>query len=132
MVVYIQDVHQNEEAQRHIASAVDSLVNAQQAGLVALEGAFAPIDVKAYHDFEDREVIGLTADSLLRENLITGPVHAAMTTKSPLPPLVGVDDPVHYNANVDAYRQSAPKIEAYKKEVSARKFNLEKEKASVF
>lgn len=132
VVVHIQDVHQNKEAQQHIAGAVESLLHAHQAGLVALEGAFAPIDVKAYHDFEDREVIGLTADCLLRENLITGPVHAAMTTQAILPPLLGVDDPIHYNANVNAYRQSAPKIDGFKKDLAARKFNLEKVKTSVF
>lgn len=132
VVIYIQDVHQNEEAQQHIAGAVESLLQARQAGLLALEGAFDVIDVRAYHDFEDREVIGLTADCLLRENFITGPVHAAMTTTANLPPLLGVDDPVHYNANVNAYRQSAPKIGVFKKDLAARKFNLEKTKSSVF
>lgn len=132
VVIHIQDVHQNQEAQQHIAGAVDSLLHAHQAGLVALEGAFAPIDVKKYHDFEEREVIKLTADCLLRENLISGPVHAAMTTKATLAPLLGVDDPVHYNANVNAYRASAPKIDALKKDLAARRFNLEKAKTSVF
>jgi hypothetical protein len=132
VVVHIQDVHQNEDAQRHIGGAVDALVQAHQADLVALEGAFAPIDVKAFHDFEDREVIGLTADCLLRENLITGPVHTFMTTKATLPPLVGVDDKTHYDANVEAYRQSAPIMEEMKKTVAAQKFKLDLAKKQVF
>ena len=89
IVVHIQDVHQNLEAQRHIGGAVDALLQAHQADLVALEGAFAPIDVKAYHDFGDRDAIAQTADCLLRENLITGPVRTFMTTPAVLPPLVG-------------------------------------------
>lgn len=132
VVVHVQDVHQNEDAQRHIGATVDSLLQAHQVGLVALEGAFAPIDVKPFHDFDDREVIGLTADCLLRENLITGPVHAFMTAKAMLPLLVGVDDLAHYNANVEAYRQSAPRIEAYKNDLSRQKAGLEQEKKVVF
>ncbi|MBK8869594.1 MAG: hypothetical protein IPN19_00735 [Elusimicrobia bacterium] len=121
VVVHIQDVHQNEDAQRHIGGAVESLMKAGAAGVVGLEGSFEPIDVKSYHDFESREVIRLTADYLLKENKITGPVHAAMTTPAPLAPMLGVDDPTHYNANVDAYRQSAPRVEAYKKPWAAQK-----------
>lgn len=132
VVVHIQDVHQNQDAQRHIGGAIESLLQSGQAGVVGLEGGFAPIDVKAYHDYKNREVIGLTADYLLKENLITGPVHTAMTTPAPLAPMVGVDDPVHYNANVEAYRQSAPKIDTYKKAWEAKKYKLAEEKKNVF
>jgi hypothetical protein len=132
VVVHIQDVHQNQDAQRHIGGAIESLLSSGQAGIVGLEGAFAPIDVKAYHDYKNREVIRLTADYLLKENLITGPVHTAMTTPAPLAPMVGVDDATHYNANVDAYRLSAPNVDTYKKAWTAKKFALAQEKKKVF
>jgi hypothetical protein len=132
VVVHIQDVHQNENAQRHIGGVVESLMKAGQAGVVGLEGSSTPINVQAYHDFKDREVIRLTADYLLKENKITGPIHAAMTTPAPLAPMLGVDDPTHYNANVDAYRQSAPKVDIYKKAWAAKKLSLEGEKKAVF
>ncbi len=86
LVIHIQDVHQNEVAQRHIDETIRSILNTQKAGLVALEGAFEPIHVEKYRDFRDRQVIDLAADCLLRENLITGAVHAAITTQK-TPPL---------------------------------------------
>ena len=132
VVVHIQDVHQNQDAQRHIGGVIESLLTSGQAGVVGLEGSFAPIDVKAYHDYKNREVIRLTADYLLKENLITGPVHTAMTTPAPLAPMLGVDDATHYNANVEAYRQSAPKVDTYKKAWTAKKFALAQEKKKVF
>jgi hypothetical protein len=132
VVVHIEDIHQNEDAQRHIGSAVDALVKASQADVVALEGAFSPVDVKAFHDFEDREVVGLTADYLLRENKVTGPVHAFMTTTATLPPLVGVDDKAHYDANVEAYRQSAPNLKEAVSWLASQKTELDLKKKSVF
>ena len=40
-------------------------------------------------------------------------------------------DPAHYNANVDAYRQSSPHLEALKKELAARKAILDQEKTGL-
>lgn len=132
VVIHIQDVHQNEDAQRHIGGVVGSLVLAGQADLVALEGAFAPIDVTAYHEFEDREVIAQAANCLLRGNLITGPVHTLMTTKAALPLFVGVDDKAHYEANVEAYRRSVPRVAEYKKVIVDRKRELGRVKKKIF
>lgn len=132
IVIHIQDAHQNEDAQRHIAGTVELLFKTGQAGLIALEGAFDPIDVKAFHDLENRDVVRLTADCLLKENLLTGPVQAAMTTAEKLPPLLGIDDPNHYNANVQAYRLAAPQVDAVKKKTAILRNDLETSKRKHF
>lgn len=109
-VMLIQDVHMNTDAQRHISSAVKSLATRGGATVVALEGAFGPLDLTAYQTYPDHSVMRVVADFLLREHHVSGPVHAALTEPS-FPPLVGVDDRDLYNANVQAYRDAAPKID---------------------
>lgn len=44
VVVHIQDVHLNEEAQNNIAAILKSLTDQKKAGLIALEGAFEPLN----------------------------------------------------------------------------------------
>jgi hypothetical protein len=78
---------------------------------VALEGAADPLDLSRYRAFPDRQTIRQAADYLLRENRISGPAHAGFTGDNKFPPLVGIDDPRHYRANVKAYTDSALKME---------------------
>jgi hypothetical protein len=132
VVLHIQDVHQNQEAQRNIALTIKSLVDSGQAGAIALEGAFEPIDLKRFRAFEDREVVRKVADYLLRENKITGPIHTAMTGPVEFPPVVGVDDRVHYEANVEAYKQSAPRLEEYRKKIQAVQADVENQKQRLY
>jgi hypothetical protein len=132
MVIHIQDVHQNLDAQKNIGRLVGSLLASQQAGLIALEGTWGNINLQPFRDFPHRQAVKQSADYLLKENTISGPVHAILTGTGPLPPLIGIDDPTHYNANVEAYRQSAPRIAAIKKVLAQAKATLDQEKARVF
>lgn len=132
VVIHIQDVHQNAEAQKNIAGAVGSLMSRKTVGLVALEGAFDPMDLGRFRSFPDRDVVGKTADWLLREHRISGPVHAALTVPGDVPPLAGIDDPVHHQANVAAYTASAPKVQEFKELLAGRQSALDARKAAVF
>lgn len=132
IVVHIQDVHQNQEAQENIAAAVQSLVDAKAAGLIALEGAFAPVDLSRYRAFPDKAIVRKTADYLLRRHKISGPVHAAFTSPSEIPPLIGVDDPAHHAANVAAYVGAAPRAAGARVRLAERAAALERRKQTVF
>ena len=132
IVIHIQDVHQNPEAQKNIGKVIQELIAKKQVGLVALEAAFEPIDVQAYRAFPDREVIRKTADYLLRENKITGPVHTAMTVAHEIPPFVGVDDARRYQANVEAYKESVARAEDYKERLKETTERLQNRKLTVF
>jgi hypothetical protein len=87
------------EAQKNIAETIKSVVggwplavgnqlpiaNSQpRISLIALEGSATPINLDKYRRFPDREAVRETADWLLKENKISGPVHALLT--SPIPP----------------------------------------------
>jgi len=120
-VIHIQDVHGNEEAQRNIGRAIQELINMKQVDLIALEGAVGPIDVSAFQSYPDKEITLQAADGLLRENRISGPIHAAFTSPRAFPRMVGVDDAAHYQANVLAVRQSAALEKACKEKLAGEK-----------
>jgi hypothetical protein len=132
VVIHIQDVHQNLDAQKNIGRLVDSLLTAKLANLIALEGTWGDINLQPFRDFPHRQAVEQSADYLLKENKISGPIHTVLTGTGPLPLLIGIDDPTHYNANVEAYRQSAPRIEEIKKSLAQKKATLDQEKARVF
>jgi hypothetical protein len=132
VVVNIQDIHMNLEAQRNMAGAVESLMTKGQAGLLALEGAFGDTRVELYRTFPNKEALRMAADYMLRKNGITGPVFAALTHKGNIPPIVGVDDKAHYDANVQAYVQSAPAQAKTKEHIASLQKDLSEQKTKVY
>jgi hypothetical protein len=132
VVIHIQDVHMNAEAQGNIRETLAGLLNSGQVGLIALEGSTNDIVLQPFVDFSNRKAVELTANYLLRENKISGPIHAAMTAQRQLPRILGIDDPVHYAANVQAYKDSAPKLEETRLRVIEQQKELDEQKKAVF
>lgn len=132
MIVHIQDVHMNPQAQWNIRQTVRSLLEAKQVDLLALEGATEEIELQPFVDFPRRHVVKITADFLLKEGKISGPIHAALTAKGKLPTILGIDDPAHYQANVQAYKDSAPVQEKARAEIKSQMTALAVEKTMIF
>jgi hypothetical protein len=132
IVVHIQDVHQNQEAQNNIGQVLQSLVGKDQIGLVALEGMFKTADLSGFRKFSRQDVLKKWADFLLKTNRISGPIHAALTAPKAFPPILGIDDPSHYDANVAAYRLSVPHIQEIKEKIALQKANLDQQKTAVY
>lgn len=132
LVIHIHDVHRHAEAQRNIRDAVSALLKTGRVDLLALEGSTEEIRLQPFVDFPDRRAVALSADYLLRDNQISGPIHAALTAKGPLPRVLGIDDPVHYGANVQAYRDSAWRRESALQDLHARRAAIDAEKQTVF
>ncbi|MFN0117600.1 MAG: ATP-binding protein [Elusimicrobiota bacterium] len=122
VVIHIQDIHRNLEAQKNIAAAIQEMIRHQRISAIALEGAFHEIDLSRFKKFLRPETIRSMADYLLNINDISGPIHAALTHSHPTPPVVGVDDEKNYEANIEAYRRSILLSADIKKNLS-RKFN---------
>jgi hypothetical protein len=131
-VVLIQDVHRNFEAQNHIGQTLQKLMHDSRVDLVALEGACDSIDLSPFHAYSDHMSIEKAADYLLKTQRISGAVHAGLIwTPSPLPPFIGVDDPVHYQANREAYVRSAREMAPVKAKFSAWSKTVEEQKAAL-
>ena len=132
VVINIQDVHQNKEAQANIGKSIQHFINQGKIDLVALEGAFEPIDISQFREFEDQDAVHKVADYMLRENKISGAIHTAFTSPKAIPPFVGVDDDKLYHEHVQAYKDSTPKAEVLKKDLVKEEEKLAQEKATTF
>ncbi len=129
-VLHIQDIHRNREAQTAISKAVQQLINSDSIDLIALEGAFGPIDLSLFRKFPSRNSVKIVADYLFRENQIAGAIFAAITSDRGGPALIGVDAPSPYAANVNAYKQAKPFVRSRKEEIerSAEKIAVDKKR----
>ncbi len=131
LVIYIQDVHQNSEAQQNISKSVEELIGQGRIDFVALEGAFEPVNLSRFREFKDQNAVRKTADYLLRENKISGPIHAALSGTHETK-IIGIDDPALYNGHVSAYRESVGKVPEIKQSIARQEQELEQKKQSVF
>lgn len=136
IVYYIQDVHRNKEAQQNIARTITGLMEAPSVGprltLLGLEGAFKPYDLSYLRSFPEPAAAQLAAEELLFQHEMSGPIYSVLTTTGPIPAVVGVDDPIHYNANVEAYRRALPAQGKQKAQVLNQRAELESRKTRVF
>lgn len=132
VIVHIQDVHMNQDAQKNIGAVVGSLMKAGRVNLVALEGSTEEINLQPFADSPHRKAAEMTADYLLQENKISGPIHAAITHSGPLPRILGVDDPAHYQANVQAYLDSVPQREKAQRDLKTRQWEIDDRKKTVY
>ncbi|MCG3204169.1 MAG: hypothetical protein KCHDKBKB_00875 [Elusimicrobia bacterium] len=131
-VVLVQDIHMNLEAQENIGKALLPICQNNRTDVIFLEGAFQPLDLSAYRDFSDRPAVVNVADYLLSKLKISGPIHAALTSQISLPPLVGVDDPHLYHANVKAYLNNTPFMKQERRWVLNRTTQLEESMRRAF
>src|SRR3989344_3816524 len=75
VVIHIQDVHMNPEAQSNISKSIQGLVEEGKADFVALEGAFKDIDVSGFRSYEDQEAVRMTADYFSKKGELSGAIH---------------------------------------------------------
>jgi len=132
VIIHIQDVHLNQEAQGNIGKTIEKLIENHQVDLVALEGAFGPLDFTAFRRFPNKTIVRQTADYLLQENKISGAVHAAFSSGEDAPLFTGVDSEEHYHANVEALVKSTAQKEFFKKRLTDLEITLAKKKALIF
>lgn len=132
LVLHLQDAHLNPAAQKNIAAAVQHFIDQGRLELVALEGAFGRLDVEGFRGFKDRLSVRKVADRLFKDGKISGAVHTAFTSAAKIPPFIGVDDSAHYDANVNAYRQSYSRSAALKENLDNVRKAMDQRKASVF
>jgi phosphoenolpyruvate synthase/pyruvate phosphate dikinase len=119
IVVHVQDVHMNTEAQKNISELLGRLLEEDLVQLVAVEGAFAPIDLSEIRGMEDKDAVRRVSEYLLRQHKISGPMHVAYTHPQDIPPFMGIDDKGHYDANVAAVKNGYREKEKTQKDIEA-------------
>lgn len=124
IIVHIQDIHQNPEAQSNIAALVKAMAEAENVGVIGLEAEFEPIPIGALKSFPYPKSLAKAARYLLKENRISGPIEALFTTPTTNVRLAGIDDRAAYKGNVEAYRSATRGKAAAKKIVDRQKERL--------
>ncbi|MFN0118334.1 MAG: sigma-70 family RNA polymerase sigma factor [Elusimicrobiota bacterium] len=135
VIVHIQDVHMNLEAQKNIGKTVQALTNQNTVNVLGLEGAFSPIDLSPFYAFS-QSANQKVSQYLLREGKISGAIYGLLNSpsndqkKSPF--IMGVDDKTHYKANVKAYLDSLSSTDKNKQKLETLKKELQEKKKIVF
>ena len=101
-IIQIQDVHAHLTAQENIAAIVDHLRSVCGIKTVALEGAWTATNLSQSLTIPTSREKQLLARSLLGEDLLSGPLYAAVLAPSPME-LVGIEDPSLYEQNRELF-----------------------------
>lgn len=105
LVIHIQDVHGNFDAQKNIAEIVRTLARDHNVRLVGLEGAVGAFATDEFRPYPDRDVVRRVGSYFLKKNLIGGPEFSALASVRPWT-LWGIEDPAPYDANIKAAKES--------------------------
>ncbi|OVE77910.1 hypothetical protein BVX98_01545 [bacterium F11] len=137
-VVLIEDLHNNKEAQTHISQAIQAMGEEKGTSpvLVGLEGAHGGFIYDSFKNLPNKAISMAVADSFLETGDISGPAHAGFVSyhQSGTKGLTfwGVDDPVTYRKNVQAYRTSSQLKKVTQKKISQLKEQINKDKEKIF
>ncbi|MBK8870800.1 MAG: hypothetical protein IPN19_07065 [Elusimicrobia bacterium] len=80
--------------------------------------------------FPDLQATRVAAEDLLAQDKMSGPMFSLLTAPTAIPPVIGIDDEPHYQANLSAYRQSLATKEADHAHVNIQVKKLESGKTS--
>lgn len=130
LVVHIQDVHEQREAQMNISGLISELVNTGAVSLVGLEGATGAFDLVPYRTFPNKAVIGDVADFFLQEHLIGGGEHAGWTMEKE-PTLWGIEEVNVYLKNLNSFKDSLPIQQRVQNRIKSWEYRLAQAKPTV-
>lgn len=130
-VIQVQDVHAHPTAQENIAAIVDHLRSVCGIKTVALEGAWTATNLSQSRAIPTSREKQLLARSLLGEDLLSGPLYAAVLAPSPME-LVGIEDPALYEQNREIFVKHLSIEPEIREKLNAYAAQLQSEKRSVW
>lgn len=104
-VIHIQDAHCVYEAQKNIATILESLVQNQGVALITVEGAADKIDASEYASFPDPKVRKLVTDYMMKQGRISGAEYFMITSGSQIM-MTGLEDRLLYQKNLSQFQES--------------------------
>jgi len=114
LIVHIQNVHANYEAETHIKNILDHLARHHGFSLIQLEGAVSKLDPGILKPTHVKDANLKLVDLLMREGRVTGADAFAVETDLPVE-LYGIEDEALYMENVRMFRS----IYAHSEEVNS-------------
>lgn len=131
LIVHIQDVHEQREAQMNISGLINEIVGTGAVSLVGLEGATGAFDLTPYRTFPNKAVIGDVADFLVQEHMIGGGEHAGWTAEK-TPTLWGVEEVGVYLKNLNSFKEALPIQQRVQDRIKSWEFRLAQVKPKAF
>ena len=104
LVVHIQDLHTNPEAQLNSAGILEILLKDYNLGLVCSEGAEGEVDTSSVSSFPDAEVREKTARLFIDSGELTGEEYLSIT-KYPDLPIWGIENKDIYFENIAQFNK---------------------------
>ena len=118
-IIQIQDVHAHAVAQQNIAAILERLRTMFGVEKTALEGAWSATSLSKSHAVPTSREKQLLAGTLVEDDLISGPVYAAIMSPDPIT-LIGIEEEALYKKNralflshLEQAKEIAEKIQAY-------------------
>ena len=99
LVVYVQDLHTNPEAELNLAKILEILLKDYNLGLVCSEGADGVVDTSSVANFPDQEVKEKVARLFINSGELTGEEYLSIT-KYPKLPIWGIENKEIYFKNI--------------------------------
>ncbi len=130
IMIHIQDIHGQMEAQVNIASLLRKISETHPDALIGLEGSAGLIDLTPFRG-PDPAMNSEVGAFFFNTGLIAGPEYAALTS-SHLPSFLGVEDRELYLKNVEAVKESLVAKSALMEKINQQSEGFEREKLRVF
>jgi hypothetical protein len=121
VVVHIQDIHTNYEAQKNLSRILEALIKENNLKLIMVEGGWGDVSLsylRSYADAVRREEV---AEEYLREGKISGEEYLDIISNYDIK-LEGIEDEALYKANLDTFFE----IETFRHDASAELDGLSK------
>ena len=105
MIVHVQDLHSNYDAQISIYNIINELIDRYNLNLVTVEGSVGRLETAPFSSYKDENIKEEVAKYFLKTGELDGAAFAHIMKKSGFV-FWGVDDKTLYKDNVAAYKAS--------------------------
>ncbi len=130
VIVYIQDVHGQLEAQKNIASMILKILDLDPKVIVGLEGSAGRIPMESFRG-DSAEIDKEVGSFFLNTGLITGAEYAGFAAKA-APSMFGVEDPKLYLENIAAVREALGQQKERLARIEKEQLQLQRKKQNVY
>lgn len=105
LIIHIQDLHCNYDAQISIYKIVDKLIKEQNLKLVTVEGSVGQLETTPFCNYPEEDIKETVAKEYMKAGTIDGAGLAHIMSKGAFS-FWGIDDAVLYKENTEAYKGS--------------------------
>jgi len=131
IIIHIQDLHCNYDAQMSIYHIIDELIDRYSLGLVTVEGSVGRLETAPFSSYPNERTKEEVASYFLKKGDLDGAAFCHIMRKSGFT-FWGVDDKNMYKDNVEAFRASIDSADAITKYYSNIGSILQKFKEKVY